>query len=60
MESEHKDIITKYPDAAYVRKQGQEVLVKVLNLASCTSFGVGESKDWVHIVHGAKQEKSHL
>lgn len=60
MESEHKDIITKYPDAAYVMKQGQEVLGKAVYLASCTPVGVGESKDWVRIVHGAKQDRSHL
>jgi len=59
-ESEHKDMITKYPDAAYVMKQGQEELGKVVNLASCAPVGVGESKDWVRIVHGAKQDRSHL
>jgi hypothetical protein len=59
-ESEHKDIITKYPDAAYVTKQGREVPGKVVNLASCTPVGVGESKDWVRIVHGAKQDRCHL
>jgi len=41
-------------------KQGQEELGKVVNLASCTPVGVGESKDWVRIVHGAKQDWSHL
>jgi len=37
LESEHKDIITKYPDAAYVMKQEQEVLGNVVNLASSTA-----------------------
>jgi len=45
LESEHKDIITKHPDVSYVMKQGQEVLRKVINLASSIPFGVGESKD---------------
>jgi len=35
----------KIPDAAYVMKQGQEVLGKAVNLANCTPVGVGESKD---------------
>jgi hypothetical protein len=59
LETEHKDIITKYPDAAYVMKQGQEVLGKVVNLASCALAGGGESKDWVRIVHGAEQNRGH-
>jgi hypothetical protein len=60
LESVHKDIVTKYPDAAYAMKLGQEVLGKVVILACCTPVGIGESKDWVSIVHGAKQEISHL
>jgi hypothetical protein len=60
LESEHKDIITKYRDAAYVMKLEHKVLSDVLSLARYTPVGVGESKDWVRIVHGAKQDRRHL
>lgn len=60
LESEYKDSITKYPAAAHVMKLEHKVLSDVLSLTGCTQVHEGESKDWARIVHGAKQDSSHL
>jgi hypothetical protein len=44
LESDHKDIITKYPDTAYAIKLGQDVLGKVVILACCTPVSVAKEK----------------
>lgn len=60
MESELKDIFTKYADEDHDIKPAHRLLGDVLGLAGCTPADVGESKDWVGIVRGAKQDRIHL
>jgi hypothetical protein len=57
LQSEYKDIISKYPDADEVLREVYKVLGDIVSLAGCTPANIGTCTEWSRIVDSAKESR---
>jgi hypothetical protein len=57
LQSEYKDIVTKYPDADKVLKEVYKSLGITVSLAGCTPANIGTCTEWSSVVDSAKESR---